>query len=77
MRESTTTAAEAQAVQAYGAALDALGLEWAWDPQRHGAGPAGLRAYLEQEHPHLLRVYDIEFLVEAVESTRARLERAR
>jgi len=43
----------------------------------YGTGAAGLRAYLEKEQPHLLRVYDADFLVEAVESTRARLDRVR
>ena len=62
---------------AYHAAIDELGLEWNWDPATYGHGAAGLRAYLEKEQPHLLRVYDADFLVQAVESTRARLERTR
>ena len=68
---------EQAAQHTYHAALDELGLEWQWDPATYGSGPAGLRAYLEKEHAHLLRVYDADFLVEAVESTRARLERCR
>jgi hypothetical protein len=62
---------------AYHAAFDELGLSWQWDPATYGSGRAGLRAYLEQEQPHLLRAYDAEFLVEAVETTRARLESSR
>jgi hypothetical protein len=61
----------------YHAAIDELGLEWNWDPATYGDGAAGLRAYLEKEQAHLLRVYDADFLVEAVESTRARLARTR
>jgi hypothetical protein len=68
----------AQAAQyTYHAAIDELGLEWTWDPATYGDGAAGLRAYLEKEQSHLLRVYDADFLVQAVESTRARLERTR
>ena len=73
----------------YHAAFEELGLSWHWDPARYGTGReslngfgdivyaqhgrAGLRAYVEQEHPHLLRAYDADFLFEAVEATRARL----
>lgn len=61
----------------YHAAIDELGLEWQWDPETYGQGADGLRAYLQKEQPHLLRVYDADFLVQAVESTLARLDRAR
>jgi hypothetical protein len=61
----------------YTAALDELGLSWHWDPSTYGTGPEGLRAYLHKEQPHLLRAYDADFLVDAVESTRARLARGR
>jgi hypothetical protein len=61
----------------YHAAIDELGLEWQWDPATYGHGAAGLRAYLEKEQAHLLRVYDADFLVHAVESTLAKLDRAR
>ncbi|MDB5752227.1 MAG: hypothetical protein JWP65_2648 [Ramlibacter sp.] len=63
--------------QIYSAAFEELGLSWDWDPAVYGPGGDGLRAYLEKEHPHLLRVYDANFLLQAVEATRARLERAR
>jgi hypothetical protein len=39
-----------------------------------GSSPEGLRAWLEKERPHLLRAYDADFLVNAVESSRARLQ---
>jgi hypothetical protein len=58
----------------YTAAFEELDLSWEWDPARYGAGREGLRAYVEKELPHLLRVYDAEFLVNAVEHTRARLQ---
>ena len=40
-------------------------------------GREGLRAWLEKERPHLLRAYDAEFLVQAVESSRARQQAGR
>jgi hypothetical protein len=61
----------------YTAAFEELGLSWEWDPATYGSGRAGLRAYLEREQPHLLSVYEADFLLEAVEFTRERLERAR
>lgn len=67
--------AEAQRL-AYNAAFDELGLNWSWDAETFARLPAGARqrvqAYLEREHPHLLRAYDAEFLVQAVESTKER-----
>jgi hypothetical protein len=62
---------------AYLAAFEELDLSWQWDPAIHGAGREGLRAYLEREHPHLLRVYDADFLLQAVEATHERLHRGR
>ncbi|QJW84267.1 hypothetical protein HK414_11795 [Ramlibacter terrae] len=69
--------AGAQASQTYTAAPEELGLSWEWDPSTYGPGREGLRAYLEKEQPHLLRAYEADFLLEAVESTRRRLERTR
>ena len=39
-----------------------------------GSSRESLRAWLEKERPHLLRAYDADFLVNAVESSRARLQ---
>ena len=62
--------------QAYNAAFEELGLNWHWDPVTYACLPAqgaeGLRAYLEKEHPHLLRAYDAEFLVNAIETAKRR-----
>jgi hypothetical protein len=62
--------------QAYNAAFDELGLSWHWDPVTYAclpaAGPEGLRAYLEKEHAHLLRAYEADFLVTAIETAKSR-----
>ena len=76
MREQTDTAAAA-VPHRYTAAFEELGLAWDWDPATYGSGREGLSAYLRKEHPHLLRAYEAEFLVDAVESTCDRLARAR
>ena len=62
--------------QAYNAAFEELGLNWHWDPVTFACLPAqgrdGVRAYLESEHPHLLRAYDADFLADAIETAKAR-----
>ncbi len=62
--------------QAYNAAFEELGLNWHWDAVTFACLPAqgrdGVRAYLESEHPHLLRAYDADFLADAVETAKAR-----
>ena len=67
--------AEAQRL-AYNAAFDELGLSWSWDAETYATLPDGARqrvqAYLEREHPHLLRAYDADFLAQAVENTKER-----
>jgi hypothetical protein len=71
----TQTQQAAPQPHAYHAAFEELDLmNWQWDPATWGPGRDGLRAYLEKEHAHLLRAYDAEFLIAAVEATRARLE---
>lgn len=61
---------------AYNAAFEELSLSWRWDTttyahlQRHGRDL--VRAYLQAEHPHLLRAYDADFLVNAIEAVKAR-----
>lgn len=61
---------------AYNAAFDELGLNWHWDPITYALlpsqGAAGVRHYLEKEHQHLLRAYDAEFLVQAIETAKQR-----
>ena len=79
MSKSVTTAAndpsfEAQR-HAYNAAFEELDLHWHWDAATYerllGHG-CGVRRYLETERPHLLRAYDPDFLVAAVEAAKAR-----
>jgi hypothetical protein len=45
-----------------------------WDTASQGSSREGLRAWLEKERPHLLRAYDADFLVNAVELSRARVQ---
>lgn len=61
--------------QAYNSAFDELGLAWHWDRATYATlpdGPQRVRAFVEHEHPHLLRSYEADFLVTAVESAKAR-----
>ena len=62
--------------QIYNAAFDELGLPWLWDAATYerltGYAAGGVRRYLETESPHLLRAYEPEFLVAAVEAAKAR-----
>ena len=58
---------QAQPCERYALAFEELGLDWHWD------GIESVRTYIEREHPHLLRVYDADFLVSAIESTSARV----
>ena len=62
--------------QAYNAAFEELGLSWHWDSVTFSSLPAagrhGVRSYIEREQPHLLRAYDAEFLVEAIENAKRR-----
>jgi hypothetical protein len=57
---------QAQPYERYALAFEELGLECHWD------GKEPLRAYIEREHPHLLRMYDADFLVNAIESISTR-----
>jgi hypothetical protein len=56
---------------------DTLDLSREWDEATCGSDRESLRAYLEKERPHLLRAYDADFLMQAVESTRERLHSSR
>ena len=53
---------QAQPYERYALAFEELELDWHWD------GQEPLRAYIEREHPYLLRMYDADFLVRAIES---------
>ena len=68
-------------LDAYNAAFEELGLNWSWDPATYarlpGAGPQGVRAYLESEQAHLLRAYEADFLVNAIEAAKTRCQAAR
>jgi hypothetical protein len=61
---------------AYNAAFHELDLNWHWDTATYAHvqrfGRAGLRSWLETEHGHLLRAYTSDFLVELIETTKAR-----
>jgi hypothetical protein len=69
--------AEAQR-QAYNAAFEELGLNWHWDRVTFAGlrarGPDAVRSYLHEQQPHLLRAYDCEFLVQAIESAKSRYD---
>jgi len=72
---AASPAAEAHR-NAYNAAFEELTLNWRWDAttyarlQVHGRGL--VRIYLEAEQSHLLRAYDADFLVNAIEAVKAR-----
>lgn len=61
---------------AYNAAFLELDLNWHWDAatfagvQRYGR--AGVRSWLETEQAHLLRAYSADFLVDLIETAKAR-----
>jgi len=59
---------------AYNGAFEELGLSWNWDSATyariHAQGRHGVRAYLETEQPHLLRAYEVDFLLGAIETAK-------
>lgn len=61
---------------AYNAAFEELGLPWHWDgatfSRLQERGREGVRTYLETEQAHLLRAYEADFLVDAIENAKAR-----
>lgn len=63
---------------AYNAAFYELGLRWHWDSTIYenllckSEEQQRLRVYLETHQSHLLRAYDAEFLIHAIETTKAR-----
>ena len=56
---------------------DELDLQREWAAAAATQSREGLRQYLEQERPHLLRAYDADFLINAVETARERLQSQR
>lgn len=74
--DNTTTDRADRARHAYNAAFEELGLSWHWDAATYARLQAGsrdaVRTYLETEQSHLLRAYEADFLVEAIEAARAR-----
>jgi hypothetical protein len=67
--------------EAYNAAFEELGLNWNWDAATYArltdSGSQGVRAYLEREQAHLLRAYEADFLVNAIEAAKSRCQAAR
>jgi hypothetical protein len=63
---------------AYNAAFCELGLRWRWDINTyrdllHMSGEKDrLRFYLETRQPHLLKAYDVKFLIDAIQMVKAR-----
>jgi hypothetical protein len=63
---------------AYNAAFHELGLRFHWDGATYESVlcPDGerecLRRYLEQHQPHLLKAYDTQFLVNAIQAAKER-----
>ena len=61
---------------AYNIAFCELGLEWHWDANTYNElrtvakQKEPVRTYLESQHPHLLRAYDVDFLVNAIDGKR-------
>jgi predicted heme/steroid binding protein len=67
---------------AYNAAFYELGLSWYWDIDTHQALQihAGereqIRAYLAKQQSHLLKAYDADFLIDAIQKTKMRCHEA-
>jgi hypothetical protein len=67
---------------AYNVAFCELGLEWYWDAKTYATLRASsnenchVRSYLETHQPHLLRAYDADFLVNAIEAKRMQFSKA-
>lgn len=71
---STARRSEDMELHAYNAAFYELGLRFHWDSATWEelacvgeCRKARLRHYLQTRHPHLLRAYDADFLVQAIE----------
>ena len=83
MRHTTKASERAShpEVDAFNAAFDELGFDWHWDRATMAelasiADDRGrVRAYVTKHHPHLLKVYDADFICELVVATKARQAR--
>jgi hypothetical protein len=65
-------------LNAYNAAFYELGLRWHWDRETYErlleepVATERLCKYLKRDHPHLLRAYDADFLIGAIEEKKAK-----
>ena len=63
---------------AYNAAFYELGLSWHWDDdtfyalQRLTCERDRIKKYMETHQSHLLKAYDSDFLIDAIQTTKAR-----
>lgn len=63
---------------AFNAAFYELGLRWHWCADTYPDHLMGeqesehIRAYLQTHQPHLLTAYDVDFLVNAIQTTKSR-----
>jgi hypothetical protein len=63
---------------AYNAAFYELGLKWYWDANTYKSilpqsqEKDRIRVYLETHQAHLLKAYDADFLIDAIQTTKAR-----
>ena len=68
-----------QARHAYNTAFEKVGLNWHWDEatfeRLQTSGRFAVRTYLEDEQSHLLRAYEADFLVDAIEAARTSTQR--
>lgn len=73
MLQTNSNPAE-QARHAYNTAFEKVGLNWHWDEatfeRLQTSGRYAVRTYLEAEQSHLLRAYEADFLVNAIEAAR-------
>ena len=79
-RHTAATEADETARHAYNVAFHELGLNWHWDAATYARlqaqGRNCVRDYLETEQSHLLRAYEADFLVNAIETAMARSRRS-
>ena len=63
--------------EAFNAAFRDLGLNWHWDVETYAVllrlpgEKVRLRTYLEGHHPHLLKAYDADFLINAIQEAKS------